>query len=60
MIEEKQEAVLNSVDYALMKICKHEIKIYNCLSQGGSAVNGIFNCLKVSYKNIEVRKFGYY
>ena len=46
MVEEKEEAVFNSVDYTFMKICKHEIKNYNCLSQGGSAVNGIFNCLK--------------
>lgn len=47
MTEEKEEAVMNSVDYALMKICKHEIKNYNCAFQGGHKVNGIFNCLKV-------------
>ena len=47
LIEEKEEAVMNSVDYALLKICKHEIKNYNCRFQAKSKVNGIFRCLKV-------------
>ena len=46
MVEEKEEAVMNSVDYSLMKICKHEIKNYDCTFQGRSQINGIFNCLK--------------
>ena len=47
LIEEKEEAVMNSVDYTLLKICKHEIKNYNCRFQAKSKVNGIFRCLKV-------------
>ena len=50
LIEEKEEAVMNSVDYALLKACKHEIKNYNCVFQGKSKVNGIFRCLKVCSK----------
>jgi hypothetical protein len=46
-IEEKEEAVMNSVDYALLKLCKHEIKNYNCEFQGKGKVNGVFRCLKV-------------
>ena len=48
LVEEKEEAVMNSVDFALLKVCKHEIKNYNCAFQGKGKINGIFRCLKVS------------
>ena len=49
LTEEKEEAIMNTVDHALMKFCKHEIKNYNCVFQGKSKVNGIFRCLKVIF-----------